>query len=59
MWWRKTKLVPIIKHGKDNSEDVTTFHPISLINTCKRVLKLLFMNRINQLLFSHNYMNKT
>ena len=31
--WKRTKMIPITKPGKDNSEDVTTFRPISLINT--------------------------
>jgi len=58
MRWERTKLVPITKPGKDKSEDVTKFLPISLINTDGKVLKKLFINRINHHVFCHNYMNK-
>jgi len=30
--WKRTKLIPITKPGKDKCEDATTFRPISLIN---------------------------
>jgi len=58
MRWKRTKLVPITKPGKENSEDIITFRPISLINTGGKVLEKLFINRINHHVFSHNYMNK-
>ena len=53
MGWKRTKL------DKDNSEDVTKFRPLSLINTGGKVLEKLFINRINHHVFSHNYVNKT
>jgi len=55
--WKRTKLIPITKPGKDNCEDVTKFRPISLINTGGKVLEKLLINRINHHVFSHNYMN--
>jgi len=58
MRWKRIKLVPITKPGKDNSEDVTKFCPISLINIGGKVLEKLLINRINHHVFSHNYMNK-
>jgi len=58
MRWKRTKLVPITKPGKDNSEDVTKFRPASIINTEGKVLEKLLINRINHHVFSHNYMNK-
>jgi hypothetical protein len=55
--WKRTKLIPITKPGKDNCEDVTNFRPISLINTGGKVLEKLLINRINHHVFSHNYTN--
>jgi len=55
---KRTKLVPITKPGKDKSEDVSKFRPISLINKGGNVLEKLLINRINHHVFSHNYMNK-
>jgi hypothetical protein len=31
--WKRAKLIPIVKPGKDDSEEVTKFRPISLLNT--------------------------
>jgi hypothetical protein len=28
---KRAKLIPIIKPGKENSEDISKFHPISLL----------------------------
>jgi len=55
--WKIAKLFPITKPGKDNSEDITKFRPISLINTGGKVLEKLLINRINHHVFSHNYTN--
>jgi len=30
--WKRAKLIPIVKPGKEDSEDVTKFRPISLLN---------------------------
>ena len=39
MRWKRTKLFQITKPGKDNSNDVTKFRPISFINTGGKVLQ--------------------
>jgi hypothetical protein len=39
MRWKRTKLFQITKPGKDNSDDVTKFRPISFINTGGKVLQ--------------------
>jgi hypothetical protein len=31
--WKRVKLIPITKPGKENSEDISKFRPISLLNT--------------------------
>jgi len=58
MRWKGTKLITITKPDKDNSEDVTKFRPINLMNTGGKVLEKLFINIINHHVFSHNCMNK-
>jgi hypothetical protein len=46
-------LFPITKPGKENSEEVTKFHPVSLVNTGGKVLKNILINRINYHVYSH------
>ena len=55
--WKKAKIVPIIKPGKEGSEDVNKFRPISLLNSDGKVLEKLLINRINHHVFSRGYMN--
>jgi hypothetical protein len=44
--WKRAKLFPITKPGKNNSEGVSKFRPISLKNTGGKVLeKLLTFQR--------------
>jgi hypothetical protein len=45
--WKRAQLVPITKPGKENSEDVSKFRPISLLNTEGKVLEKVLINRIN------------
>jgi hypothetical protein len=42
--WKRTKLIPITKPGKDYCEYVTTFRPISLINTGGKVIEKILRN---------------
>jgi len=37
--WKRAKLIPITKPGKENSEVFSKFHPISLLNTGGKVLE--------------------
>ena len=37
--WKRAKLISITKPGKENSEDVSKFRPISLLNTLGKVLE--------------------
>ena len=59
--WKKAKIVPITKPGKENSMEVTKYRPISLINVAGKVLEKLLTNRImhhvhrNDLLNSNQY----
>jgi len=37
--WKKVKIIPITKPGKENSTNVSKFRPISLINVGGKVLE--------------------
>jgi hypothetical protein len=55
--WKRAKLVPITKPGKENNEDVSKFRPVSLLNTGRKVLEKVLINRINHYVYSHDFMN--
>jgi hypothetical protein len=46
-----------VKPGKGNSDEVSKFRPISLLNTGGKVLEKLLINRINHHVFYHDLMN--
>jgi hypothetical protein len=56
--WKTAKLIPIVKPGKENSDDVSKFRPISLLNTGEKVLEKLLISRINHHVFVRDTMNK-
>jgi hypothetical protein len=37
--WKRAKIIPIVKPGKETSDDISKYRPISLINTAAKVLK--------------------
>jgi hypothetical protein len=37
--WKRAKLIPIVKPGKETCEDMTKYRPISLLNTAAKVLE--------------------
>ena len=51
-------ILPIIKPGKEGSEEVFKFRPINLLNTGGKVLEKLMINRINYHVYSRGYMNE-
>ena len=55
--WKKANIIPIVKPGKEDSDEVSKFRPISLIDTGDKVLEKLLINRINHHVFSRGYMN--
>jgi hypothetical protein len=55
--WKRAKLIPITKPGKENSEDVSKYRPISFLNIRWKVLEEALINRINHHVFPHNIMN--
>ena len=56
--WKKAKILPITKPGKESSEEVSKFRPISLLNIGGKVLEKVLINRINHHIFSKGFMNK-
>jgi ribonuclease HI len=56
--WKTAKLIPIVKPGKENSDEVSKYRPISLLNTGGKILEKLLINRINHQVFSHDHMSK-
>ena len=44
--WKRAIIVPLVKPGKESSEEASKYRPISLINTVAKVLEKLFINRI-------------
>ena len=49
--WNKAKLIPTVKPGKENDNNVSKFRPISLLNIGGKVLEKLLINRINYHIF--------
>ena len=50
-------MIPIIKPGKEHSEEPSKFRPISLLNVGGKVLEKLLINRINYQIYSHYLMS--
>jgi hypothetical protein len=56
--WRRAKLIPIIKPGKENSDEASKYRPISLLNVAGKVLEKVMINRINHHVYTNGYMNR-
>jgi hypothetical protein len=55
--WKKAKIIPVIKPGREKVEDASKFRPISLINVGNKVLEKLLINRIMYHICSNNLLN--
>jgi hypothetical protein len=55
--WKGARLIPVIKPGKENSEDVSKYRPISPLNIGGNVLEKALINRINHHVSSHDLIN--
>jgi len=44
--WKRAKLIPILKPGKETCEDMTKYRPINLLNTAAKVLEKVLISRI-------------
>jgi hypothetical protein len=56
--WKKAKILPITKPGKESCDEVTKFRPISLLDIGGKVLEKVLINRINHHVFSQGFMNE-
>jgi hypothetical protein len=56
--WKRAKIIPIVKPGKEISDDISKYGPISLINTATKVLEKVLINRILHHMNSNNLMSK-
>ena len=57
--WKRAKIIPIVKPGKETSDDISKYRPISLINTAAKVLEKVLINRIMHHIYSNNLMSKS
>jgi hypothetical protein len=56
--WKRARLIPITKPGKENSKDISKYRPINLLNIGGKVLEKALINRINHHVFFHDLINK-
>lgn len=56
--WKRAKIIPIVKPGKEQSTEITKYRPISLLYTEAKVLEKLLINRIMHFLYSRDLLHK-
>jgi hypothetical protein len=56
--WKKAKISPITKPDIQNSQDVTKYRPISLLNIGGKILEKALINRINHHIYDTEYLKK-
>jgi len=52
--WKPAIIIPIIKPGKETSDDISKYRPVSLINKAAKVLEKVLINRLMHFMHSHN-----
>jgi hypothetical protein len=55
--WKRAKMVPIVKPGKEDSEEVTKFRPMSLLNIEGKIMEKILITRINYWAYTTNFLN--
>jgi hypothetical protein len=55
--WKRAKIIPIVKPGKEASNDISKYRLISLINTTAEVLKKVLISRIMHHIYTNNLMS--
>jgi SOS response regulatory protein OraA/RecX len=55
--WKIAKIIPIIKPGKEDSQDPSKYRPISLLNMGGKVLEKLLINIIIHYIYKIEYIN--
>jgi len=56
--WKTAKILPIVKPGREKSDDTSKYRPISLLNTEGKVLEKLLSKRIMHHLHTTEYLNE-
>lgn len=56
--WKKAIIIPIIKPGKETSNDISKYRPISLISTVAKVLEKVLIKRIMHFMHSRNLLSQ-
>ena len=56
--WKKAVIIPIIKPGQEESDEVSKLRPISLLDTGGKVFEKITINRINHHVYSRGYMDE-
>jgi hypothetical protein len=54
--WKTSKMIAIVKPGKENSDEPSKFRPISLLKVGGKKKKKKLINRINHQIYSHALM---
>jgi len=55
--WKRVKVIPITKPGKEDTRDPSKYRPISLINVGGKVLEKILINRIMHHVYTNNLLN--
>jgi hypothetical protein len=55
--WKREKIISIVKPGKEASNDISKYHPISLINTIVKVFEKVLINRLMHHIYTNNLMS--
>ena len=56
--WKRARIIPTTKPGKENCNDASKYWPISLLNVGRKVLEKLLINRIMHFLHSNELQNQ-
>jgi len=56
--WKRARIIPTTKEGKENCNDAYKYRPISLLNVGGKVLEKLLINRIMHFLYSNELLNQ-
>ena len=56
--WKRAKIIPIFKPGKETRDDISKYHSIRLINAAAKVLEKALIKRIIHRLYSYYLMSK-
>jgi len=55
--WKRAKLITIVKPGKEDSEEVKKFRPISLLHIEEKTMEKILTSIINYWSYSTNFIN--